>query len=321
MDLDILEVIGACLLFCLVFCMSATVDIGCLMAQIKNRRAIATGLFLQFVILPFLGFLVVRTLGMSNPMGITLLVVTSSPGGSYSNWWCSMFNADLALSVTMTAMSTVLSVVALPVNLMIYTRLSYDDDVVSSLDWTALFTSLAIVLFAIGLGLYTSERLNSHNFNLHANRVRFDKMIDRRKKERENESNGGTNRWVSNALLIQVLLFQNDSHSYPPVILSLPVYAFPAALFVRATNHQHHRSAFSYSSVTLLESFWYSSLASFPTRIPTRNYGNAPGDSTLVLPPPVCLVSLLRTSSPPEWTFSVPRECKYDACIHACVGE
>lgn len=171
LDIDLIEVAGSCLLFCLVFCMSATVDIGCLMAQVKNRRAIATGLFLQFVVLPFLGFLVVRTLNMSYAMGITLLVVTSSPGGSYSNWWCSMFNADLALSVTMTAISTVLSVIALPVNLLIYARLSYNADVIASLDWTALFVSLAIVLTAIGLGLWASERLNSHNFNLHANRV------------------------------------------------------------------------------------------------------------------------------------------------------
>jgi hypothetical protein len=31
------------------------------------------------------GFLIVKILKMPAPMGITLLVVTSSPGGSYSN--------------------------------------------------------------------------------------------------------------------------------------------------------------------------------------------------------------------------------------------
>jgi hypothetical protein len=49
-------------------------------------------LFLQFVFLPFLGYLVVTAFSMARPAGLTLLVVTSSPGGSYSNWWCSMFN-------------------------------------------------------------------------------------------------------------------------------------------------------------------------------------------------------------------------------------
>jgi predicted Na+-dependent transporter len=170
---DFIEVAGSVLLFFLVFGMSATVDIGCLLAQIKNRKAILTALFLQFVVLPFLGFVVVKSLSMSPAMGITLLVITSSPGGSYSNWWCSMFNADLALSVTMTAISTLLSTFMLPINLLIYARASYQADVVRTLDWVAIFISLAIVLSGIGLGLYASEKFNSHNFNLHANRVSF----------------------------------------------------------------------------------------------------------------------------------------------------
>jgi predicted Na+-dependent transporter len=87
-DLDsFIDITGIVLLFCLVFGMSATVDIGCLYAQLKNRKAIGTGILLQFLVLPFLGFMVVKTLNLNHAMGITLLVVTSSPGGSYSNWY------------------------------------------------------------------------------------------------------------------------------------------------------------------------------------------------------------------------------------------
>mmetsp|Transcript_14873 Transcript_14873/g.28092 ORF Transcript_14873/g.28092 Transcript_14873/m.28092 type:complete len:97 (+) Transcript_14873:204-494(+) len=90
---NVTEIAGHCLLFLLVFGMSATVDIGCLLKQLRNRKAIISGLILQFVVLPFLGFLTVTILQMDNVTGITLLVITSSPGGSYSNWWCSVFNA------------------------------------------------------------------------------------------------------------------------------------------------------------------------------------------------------------------------------------
>ena len=116
------DICGSLLLFFLVFGMSATVDTRAMVKQVKNRSAILTGIFLQFIVLPFLGFVVVKTLNMSHASGLTLLVVTSSPGGSYSNWFCSMFNADLALSVTMTAISTLLSVIMLPLNLLLYTR-------------------------------------------------------------------------------------------------------------------------------------------------------------------------------------------------------
>ena len=84
-----------------------------------------------------------------------------------------MFNADLALSVTMTAISTILSCIALPANLLLYSQFSYDDDVVALLDWTSLFIALVIVIGAISLGLICSAKIHSHRFNVIANRVRI----------------------------------------------------------------------------------------------------------------------------------------------------
>lgn len=81
------EVGSSVLLYFLVFGMSATVDIRQLRKQLRNRNALLTGITLQFIVLPFLGFVVVKLLQLPAPMGITLLVITSSPGGSYSNWY------------------------------------------------------------------------------------------------------------------------------------------------------------------------------------------------------------------------------------------
>ena len=85
-QLDPLEMTGNTLLFFLVFGMGATVDVKSFENQVGNLKAIFVGLFLQFGVLPLLGFIVVNGLNLSHPVGITLLVVTSSPGGSYSNW-------------------------------------------------------------------------------------------------------------------------------------------------------------------------------------------------------------------------------------------
>ena len=176
--------------------MSATVDIARMKKQMRNRAALGIGLLLQFVILPFVGFVIVKILKMPTPMGITLLVVTSSPGGSYSNCksqhvlfpsrnkrryglpdtifssgWCSMFNADLALSVTMTGLSTILSIFMLPLNLMIYASGSYSDEVVKSLNWFALILSLVVVIGGIAAGIGCSAWQNSTRFNLLANKA------------------------------------------------------------------------------------------------------------------------------------------------------
>jgi predicted Na+-dependent transporter len=68
---SLIEVTGSVLLFALVFGMSATVDIRALFAQLKNKKAIITGCFLQFVTLPLLGFIVVKSLSMNETMGVS----------------------------------------------------------------------------------------------------------------------------------------------------------------------------------------------------------------------------------------------------------
>mmetsp|Transcript_1899 Transcript_1899/g.2568 ORF Transcript_1899/g.2568 Transcript_1899/m.2568 type:complete len:569 (-) Transcript_1899:114-1820(-) len=163
-------------LFFLIFGLSATVSIRKLKSQLQNKFALATGVGMQFFIMPLLGFASVYALqgsGLTHAMGVTLLVVTSSPGGSYSNLWCSLFNADLALSVAMTAVSTILSIGMLPANLLLYSTLAFgsgEDSVVQALDFFGLFVSLGIVVGAIIGGLCCSYYFENPIFQVWANR-------------------------------------------------------------------------------------------------------------------------------------------------------
>jgi predicted Na+-dependent transporter len=94
--------------------------------------------------------------------------------------WCSLFNADLALSVTMTAISTVVSIVALPMNLLLYANVCYHVDVTSDLDWVSVFVALAIVISGISLGLFCSYYCHSHQFNIMANQGWFSSVEQRK---------------------------------------------------------------------------------------------------------------------------------------------
>ena len=163
-------------LFFLIFGLSATVDVKNLKRQLTNKFAIGTGVAMQFLIMPLLGFLSVIILKeyLTEAMAITLLVVTSSPGGSYSNWWCSTFNADLALSVAMTTVSSILSIALLPANLLMYSFFAFgvaeEESVLDALDFPTLFISLGLVLGAIITGLYAGYRWDYPKFHIWANR-------------------------------------------------------------------------------------------------------------------------------------------------------
>jgi predicted Na+-dependent transporter len=167
------------LLFFLIFGLSATVNLKDLQHQITNKFAIGSGVAMQFIIMPLLGFVAIMLFHnneFTQPMAISLLVVTASPGGSYSNWWCSLFNAELALSVAMTSVSSLLSIGLLPANLMLYGWLAYgvvlgeeDVNLVASLDFGAIFISLGVVMGAILGGLYVGYQHDSPKFHERAN--------------------------------------------------------------------------------------------------------------------------------------------------------
>ena len=155
------------LLFFLIFGLSASVRVQDLKDRLTNKIALFTGVTMQFLVMPFLGYVAVmlfKKQGLTDAIGITLLVVTSSPGGSYSNWWCNLFNADLALSVAMTSVSSVLSLGFLPLNLFFYSWLAYsvgsgeDVDVLGAIDFNGIFVALAVVLSAILLGLFVGYK-------------------------------------------------------------------------------------------------------------------------------------------------------------------
>ena len=64
----------------------------------------------------------------------------------------------------MTAISTILSMGMLPLNVYVYSRLSYGGDILDTLDWESLGISLLVVITAITVGLFGSYKFNSSGF-------------------------------------------------------------------------------------------------------------------------------------------------------------
>lgn len=81
---------------------------------LERPRATVIGLIAQFVILPAVAFGVGRLLVGSPSVAIGLLLVTCCPGGALSNYLTSVAKGDVATSICMTAVSTVVSVVVTP---------------------------------------------------------------------------------------------------------------------------------------------------------------------------------------------------------------
>jgi len=72
------------------------------------------GVILQYSIMPFLGWAIAWVYNLPTPFAVGLILVASCPGGTASNVISFLARADVPLSVTMTAFSTILAIGATP---------------------------------------------------------------------------------------------------------------------------------------------------------------------------------------------------------------
>ena len=80
----------------------------------KLPRAIATGVVLQFTIMPLAGITFATLFGLETGLAVGLILVSCCPGGTASNVVAYLARANLALSVTMTMVSTLIAVILTP---------------------------------------------------------------------------------------------------------------------------------------------------------------------------------------------------------------
>ncbi len=81
----------------------------------SHKKAFFTGLISQLVIVPLVFFLFVILLEPSPSVAFGLLLVGFCPGGVTSNLFSKMANGNLALSIALTGIVSLLSVVTLPI--------------------------------------------------------------------------------------------------------------------------------------------------------------------------------------------------------------
>ncbi|MGH7720506.1 MAG: bile acid:sodium symporter family protein [Gemmatimonadaceae bacterium] len=81
----------------------------------RYPRAVALGLIFQLAALPLVAYLVVRLFGMSSVLAMGLMILALSPAGATSNMISYLSKGDLALAVTLTALSSLVTPFTIPV--------------------------------------------------------------------------------------------------------------------------------------------------------------------------------------------------------------
>jgi BASS family bile acid:Na+ symporter len=123
----------------------------------RAPKAVGVALACQILLLPAICFGLVVLFDLPALLGIGMLLLAASPGGTTANLFSHLFRGDVALNITLTAINTVIAVVTLP----LITGLAiawYDrqDDV--SMPLVEIVKVFALILLPVGIGMLVNAR-------------------------------------------------------------------------------------------------------------------------------------------------------------------
>lgn len=119
----------------------------------RHPKAVLVGVCSQYVLLPAVTFLIVWLLEPMPSIALGMILVAACPGGNISNFMSMNAEGNTALSVTLTALSTVLAIVFTPLNLALWGGL-YEpaSDILTAVD-VSFWSVFKIVTLILGIPL------------------------------------------------------------------------------------------------------------------------------------------------------------------------
>jgi len=82
---------------------------------IEYPKAVTIGLTNQLIILPIIGFTIANAMNLAPEYAVGMMLLVLCPGGTTSNLFTHLAKGDVALSVTMTAVASLITVFSIPV--------------------------------------------------------------------------------------------------------------------------------------------------------------------------------------------------------------
>ena len=112
--MDIVTKIAPICLALIMFGLGLGLTLGDFTRVLKNPRDFFVGFFCQVILLPIIAFILINIFSLSPEIALGVMVIAAAPGGVTSNVLTKFAEGDVALSVTLTAIVSLLSILIVP---------------------------------------------------------------------------------------------------------------------------------------------------------------------------------------------------------------
>lgn len=123
----------------------------------RRPKAVIVALVCQLIVLPAICFGLIIAFDLPPLLGIGMVLLAASPGGTTANLFSHLFRGDVALNITLTGINSIISIVTLP----LITGLAiayYDRGDEVSMPLIEIVKVFALILVPVGLGMLVHAR-------------------------------------------------------------------------------------------------------------------------------------------------------------------
>ncbi len=118
----------------------------------REPKAVVVALLCQLVLMPVIAFGLVVAFGLPGLLGVGMMLLAASPGGTTANLFSHLFRGDVALNITLTAINSLVALATLP--LITNLAISYFDlGATVSLPFSEVLRVFALILIPVGIGM------------------------------------------------------------------------------------------------------------------------------------------------------------------------
>ncbi|MGG6230560.1 bile acid:sodium symporter family protein [Tenacibaculum sp. SDUM215027] len=133
---------------------------------IKKPKILFVGLLSQFILLPLLTFILINIINPYPSFALGMMMIAACPGGNVSNFFSKMAKGNAALSVSLTAFSTLICLIMTPLNLQLWGSL-YEptNEILKSVSLNP-FELFKLVLLILGIPIVLGMFVNHYHHEM-----------------------------------------------------------------------------------------------------------------------------------------------------------
>ena len=154
--MEFVKLVGPVGMFFIMFSLALSLKIQAFKEIVKNPLSFYLGLVAQLIGMPLIGFIIALTIPFPMEVKVGIVLITCLPSAVTSNYLSKKMGGNVALSISLTAITSLIAFVTIPIIIKIYFLVVFENDSVIVFNTTLIGASLklfAAVTIPVILGI------------------------------------------------------------------------------------------------------------------------------------------------------------------------